>query len=62
MAGGKEKREKKETATGEKGAPIYDDERGQGAGLRRICRGYVHRRDRYIDIRTYVRTSIYTYI
>lgn len=42
MAGGKEKREKKKAAAGEKGAPIYDGERGQGAGLRRICRGYVH--------------------
>jgi len=40
-------------------ADIYNDERGQGAGLRRVHRGYVHRPGRYISM---VRTCIYIVI
>lgn len=51
-------KEKKGSGSGRKGSTdIYNDERGQGAGLRRVHRGYVHRRGRYID--DTFRTCIY---
>lgn len=50
----REKGGKKGSGSGRKGSTdIYNGERGQGAGLRRVHRGYVHRHGRYID--TYVR-------
>jgi len=40
-------RKKKGSGSGRKeSTDIYNDERGQGAGLRRVHRGYVHRHGR----------------
>lgn len=50
---------KKEAAAGEKGTPIYDGERGQGAGLRRIYTADTYTTGTSMYVRTYVYMYIY---
>jgi len=50
---------KKEAAAGEKGTPIYDGERGQGAGLRRIYTADTYTTGTSMYVRTHVRVHVH---